>query len=379
MAVYQSKSVTKDGKSFFYKVQYTTGDSEETRTKVSKKYATREEAMQAEHDFLIWIVDYKDVPVDMTFQELYDKFIEDRKQVCKFTTLATYPNMYKYLKVFMKIKCVDYDIEHFNKWKKQMAANKKICLRYKNDILKHWKSVLNFGTRWYDFNFLSVYRKMDKFKDPNGLKKEMKYYTLPEFKKFISGEEDSMWRCYFQTLYYCGLRCGESRGLMWKDIDFNKKLLSVNRQVIDTPKDWDEPYVISDPKTKTSRRVIPICNVLLDAFNIYKNELELKNQYNINNFVFSPSDGTTPLRDNHILTRKKKIEKATGSKHIRTHDFRHSCASLLINSGGNVSMVAKYLGHSEVEETLNTYSHMFPSALDDVLNIVNNLKKGNNC
>ena len=376
MAVYQSKSVTKDGKSFFYKVQYTTGDSEETRTKVSKKYATREEAMQAEHDFLIWIVDYKDVPVDMTFQELYDKFIEDRKQVCKFTTLATYPNMYKYLKVFMKIKCVDYDIEHFNKWKKQMAANKKICLRYKNDILKHWKSVLNFGTRWYDFNFLSVYRKMDKFKDPNGLKKEMKYYTLPEFKKFISGEEDSMWRCYFQTLYYCGLRCGESRGLMWKDIDFNKKLLSVNRQVIDTPKDWDEPYVISDPKTKTSRRVIPICNVLLDAFNIYKNELESKNQYNINNFVFSPSDGTTPLRDNHILTRKKKIEKATGSKHIRTHDFRHSCASLLINSGGNVSMVAKYLGHSEVEETLNTNSHMFPSALDDVLNIVNNLKKG---
>lgn len=376
MAVYQSKSVTKDGKSFFYKVQYTTGDSEETRTKVSKKYATREEAMQAEHDFLIWIVDYKDVPVDMTFQELYDKFLEDRKQVCKFTTLATYPNMYKYLKVFMKIKCVDYDIEHFNKWKKQMVANKKICLRYKNDILKHWKSVLNFGTRWYDFNFLSVYRKMDKFKDPNGLKKEMKYYTLPEFKKFISGEEDSMWRCYFQTLYYCGLRCGESRGLMWKDIDFNKKLLSVNRQVIDTPKDWDEPYVISDPKTKTSRRVIPICNVLLDAFNIYKNELESKNQYNINNFVFSPSDGTTPLRDNHILTRKKKIEKATGSKHIRTHDFRHSCASLLINSGGNVSMVAKYLGHSEVEETLNTYSHMFPSALDDVLNIVNNLKKG---
>lgn len=376
MAVYQSKSVTKDGKSFFYKVQYTTGDSEETRTKVSKKYATREEAMQAEHDFLIWIVDYKDVPVDMTFQELYDKFLEDRKQVCKFTTLATYPNMYKYLKVFMKIKCVDYDIEHFNKWKKQMVANKKICLRYKNDILKHWKSVLNFGTRWYDFNFLSVYRKMDKFKDPNGLKKEMKYYTLPEFKKFISGEEDSMWRCYFQTLYYCGLRCGESRGLMWKDIDFNKKLLSVNRQVIDTPKDWDEPYVISDPKTKTSRRVIPICNVLLDSFNIYKNELESKNQYNINNFVFSPSDGTTPLRDNHILTRKKKIEKATGSKHIRTHDFRHSCASLLINSGGNVSMVAKYLGHSEVEETLNTYSHMFPSALDDVLNIVNNLKKG---
>ena len=41
------------------------------------------------------------------------------------------------------------------------------------------------------------------------------------------------------------------------------------------------------------------------------------------------------------------------------HDFRHSCASLLINNGANVTVVAKYLGHANIEQTLNTYSHMF--------------------
>ena len=47
---------------------------------------------------------------------------------------------------------------------------------------------------------------------------------------------------------------------------------------------------------------------------------------------------------------------------MQLHDFRHSCASLLINSGANISVVCKYLGHSDINETLNTYSHMFDSA-----------------
>ena len=63
--------------------------------------------------------------------------------------------------------------------------------------------------------------------------------------------------------------------------------------------------------------------------------------------------------------------------YIETHNKETGwigCASLLINSGGNVTMVAKYLGHSEIDETLNTYSHLFPSALDNVLNIINKLQ-----
>lgn len=61
-----------------------------------------------------------------------------------------------------------------------------------------------------------------------------------------------------------------------------------------------------------------------------------------------------------VLRRKKnEFAKKTGVKQIRIHDFRHSCASLLINNGANVTIVAKYLGHSKIDETLNTYSYVF--------------------
>lgn len=72
-------------------------------------------------------------------------------------------------------------------------------------------------------------------------------------------------------------------------------------------------------------------------------------------------------------TRCNKLSKMAGLKHIRIHDFRHLCSSLLINSGASVTMVAKYLGHPKIDVTLNTYSNMFQSALDGVINIINDL------
>lgn len=57
-------------------------------------------------------------------------------------------------------------------------------------------------------------------------------------------------------------------------------------------------------------------------------------------------------------------------KDIRIHDFRHSCASLLIDSGANITLVAKYLGHTKIDETLNTYLHMYQNRLDTIVNII---------
>ena len=57
-------------------------------------------------------------------------------------------------------------------------------------------------------------------------------------------------------------------------------------------------------------------------------------------------------------------------KDIRIHDFRHSCASLLIDSGANITLVAKYLGHTKIDETLNTYSHMYQNILDTIVSII---------
>ena len=80
-----------------------------------------------------------------------------------------------------------------------------------------------------------------------------------------------------------------------------------------------------------------------------------------------------PIHPDVLRRRKNENAKKAGVKQIRIHDFRHSCASLLINNGANITMVAKYLGHSKIDETLNTYSHMFKNKLDNIVDTINRL------
>ena len=66
-----------------------------------------------------------------------------------------------------------------------------------------------------------------------------------------------------------------------------------------------------------------------------------------------------------------KYEDLAGVKHIRVHDLRHSHASLLINKGQNILIVSKRLGHSDITQTLNTYSHLMPNTQKDIIAALN--------
>lgn len=185
-------------------------------------------------------------------------------------------------------------------------------------------------------------------------------------KKFISVEEDIKWICLFKVLYYCGHRRGELRGLTWKNINFEKRTLSVVQNVVNVSGDRGY-WQITTPKTRTSTRTIPIPEKVCEDLIEYKKECKRYYGFNDKWFVFGDVDPLHP----DVLRRKKNdnAEKA-GVKQIRIHDFRYSCASLLINNGANVTMVAKYLGHAKIEETLNTYSHIFQNKLDDIVNAI---------
>ena len=87
-------------------------------------------------------------------------------------------------------------------------------------------------------------------------------------------------------------------------------------------------------------------------------------------FVFGDE---APLRAEMLRHEKNRVARDAKIKQIRIHDFRHSCASLLINNGASILIVARYLGHTKIDETLNTYSHLFKNKLDDIVNMINDL------
>lgn len=367
MAVRQvnEKDWTKDGRKWIYEVRYKDVFGK-PQYKGSKKFHTKKEAQKAEREFLDSI-DTDAIANEMTFKELCDKHFEYQQDKVKVTTLRNYMKRRQHLVMFDSIKLKDLNIEHFEEWKKNI--NKlDMETSTKNDLYKYLKCILNYGSKWYNYNFTSMYNKMTNFNNPNEMPKEMEFWTKDEFDKFIAVETDLRFKAAFETLYYCGLRSGELRGLTWYDVNLESKELSVNKNI--TVNLDGKKYIVTTPKTKSSYRTIPMPDVLVDDL-IKLREMQ-NNYYDFNNkwYVFGSYE---PLVKSALRDRKNKDCKLAGVKQIRIHDFRHSCASLLINNGANITMVAKYLGHTKIDETLNTYTHMFRNKLDDIVGTINRL------
>lgn len=374
MAVRQvpEKNWTKDGRKWMFEIRVKDNNGKKHHYR-SKMFLTKKEAQKAEREY-INDIEKNNIKESITLGELMNEHFEYQKDKVKYTTQHNYKKKLSHFKSLIDIKISDLNINDIEKWKEEInnkltPAGTPLATRTKNDLFKYLKSILNYGTKWHDFNFASMYNKMTNFNNPNELPKEMEFYTYEEFKKFISVEDDIRFKTLFETLYYCGLRRGEIRGLTWNNIDFDRKELSIKQNVVNVSGDSGY-WLITTPKTKTSMRIIPMPNNLVSDMKLLKEESKKIYGFEEKWFVFGD---IAPIHPDVLRRRKNENAKKAGVKQIRIHDFRHSCASLLINNGANITMVAKYLGHSKIDETLNTYSHMFKNKLDNIVETINRL------
>lgn len=355
----------KQGKSWYFKTYYLNLLGERKQYK-SKRFLTKHEAEEAERVFVL-SKNNKGNDSSMTFNDLILSYCDFQKDKVKVSSYNNYHKNIYHLRSLLNIKIKDYSINHFNNWKESINKTNLSTIT-KNNIFKFLKSVINYGKKYLDLDFNNIENKMTSFNNPNELQKDMLFWTYEEFSKFIEQENELKYKAYFETLYYCGLRKGEANALNWNDVDFNNHTLSINKNI--TLKIKGKEYVILPPKTKSSIRILLIPkkleNDLKMLFKEYSKYSNFKNEW----FVFG---GCVPLKDSTITQRKSIHCKNAKIKEIRIHDFRHSCASLLIKSGASVGLVAKYLGHSKISTTLNTYTHMFKSEMEDIREIINNL------
>lgn len=206
----------------------------------------------------------------------------------------------------------------------------------------------------------------------------MSFYTPEEFKKYIEiarkqalekqKKEKNLyeWNFYvfFNIAYYTGLRKGEIHALCWNDINGN--YLSVKHSI--TQKLKNRTDVETPPKNKSSIRTLQIPLPLVKILKEHKKrQMQLPN-FSEDNRVLG--DGKC-LRDTTIQKRNMLYSSLVKVKTIRIHDFRHSHASLLANMGINIQEVARRLGHSNVEMTWNTYSHLYPKEAEKAIAILN--------
>ena len=152
-----------------------------------------------------------------------------------------------------------------------------------------------------------------------------------------------------------GLRQGEIFGLTVDRIDFLRRQLTVDRQLVTMP---DRAPYLAPPKTQASVRVVPLPQVVVDAVAAHLAT------WPTDQFVFTTELGD-PIRRTAFSERIwRPALKRAGLSGVTMHGLRHFYASLLIRHGESVKTVQARLGHASAAETLDTYSHLWPDSDD---------------
>lgn len=161
-------------------------------------------------------------------------------------------------------------------------------------------------------------------------------------------------------LAYCGPRVNEALALKVKDIDIDARRAHIRRtwtksktgaRKLGTPKTWE-------------RRAVPI-----PAFLVPELRALLAGR-GPEDYVFRATRGGAIDHKNWYNRVWRRALGAVGIPDdfgLTIHDLRHTAASLAIASGADVKLVQNMLGHRDATETLNTYSHLWPDRLDEVM------------
>lgn len=173
---------------------------------------------------------------------------------------------------------------------------------------------------------------------------------------------------FFRLLYFTGIRLGEALALTWKDFSGND--ICINKSLSKVYKENER--VINPPKTPNSNRFIQLDdNTKKELLTLKEKALHTYN-YKIDNlFIFG---GIKPLSRTTLKRYKDKYSKLANVPNIKFHNFRHSHATLL--SSGNIppSAISSRLGHSDINVTFKTYTHLFKNDEVKSLNFLNSLE-----
>ena len=319
------------------------------RVKHEKRgFKTKKEALTYEHEFLA----KKTSDINMGFGTFIDIYLDDMRPQLKESTMANKEHIIeahirKYFedRVLSEINSTDILQWQNELLSKRDSNGKGYSQTYLRTINNQLNAIFNHATRYYDLpkNPCLSHKKMGKSKS-----NEMLFWTLEEYTKFLEAMKKKPVSYYaFQILYWTGIRCGELLALTKADFDFERRIMSINKnyQVVKGEE------LITTPKTEKSIRQIDLPEFLCKEIQDYIDSL-YKVDDNSRLFVITKS---------YLHHEMDRGCKETGVKRIRVHDLRHSSCALLINLGYSPIQIAERLGHESVSVT-ERYSHLYPSA-----------------
>ncbi len=194
------------------------------------------------------------------------------------------------------------------------------------------KTMLNLAVKWKKLE-ANPARGIKKLKTDDS--KKRRFLTDAECGKLLKASPLRLYPIFF-ILLNTGMRKGELINLEWKDIDFNRGMIKIQRKPFWVP--------------KTGEREIPMSKKVLEV---------LKSLPRESDFVFTGKNGKT-LAPNTLRTQLCVIAKKAGIQDLtEVHALRHTFASRLFMKGIDAPTVQKLMGHTNIQTTM-IYTHQTP-------------------
>ncbi|MCH1959695.1 site-specific integrase [Romboutsia hominis] len=313
---------------------------------------------------------------DINFSDYLDYWYNEYVLVnCKFNTQVSYKSA---IENHIKPELGIYKLKSLTPAKLQEFFNKKHMDGMAKQSLTKYKGILSLSLKMavYPYQLIKesplTYIKLPK---SNKIKKDKKILSLDELEiilsKFPFGHR---FHIPLQIAFHTGLRASEVCGLTWNNIDLENKTLTVEKILLTKN---SSNFEFTSPKTTNSSRTIHIGDTLCNLLKKNKewqeeNELKYGKFYNHSNknYVCLDENG------NFINTNKFKYLSYVVNKNLNIpfnfHMLRHTHATLLFENGANPKDIQERLGHSRIDVTLNTYSHVTKKLKNETVDIFEN-------
>lgn len=185
-----------------------------------------------------------------------------------------------------------------------------------------------------------------------------KALTIENQRCFLQGAEGKSYENQYRFILQTGLRTGELVGLRWEDVDFDKKLLKIQRSMEfrHSVGEWR----IGEPKSKSGYRTIPLTDEAIRILHCQKaknDEIKENIPDEWKDIIFLCRKGT-PVKNSTYDTALFKICEKQGIDKFSMHVLRHTFATRCIEGGMKPKTLQKLLGHSNIGITMNLYVHV---------------------
>ena len=319
-----------------------------------------------------------DLSSDMLFADYLLEWLEIAKGRLAHATYGAYQGLLKSTIVpyFRKKKLTLRELEarHLQMFYSEMLR------RVTPNTVIHYHAVIHSALKYAVKTDMLIQNVADKVDRPRKNSFQPVFLSADEMQKMFEALRGTKLELPVLVAAFYGLRRGEVVGLKWDAIDFERNTITIKHIVTNAKIDGKCEIVCADrAKTKSSLRSLPLVS------NIREKLLALREQQKENRrvcgncyskkydgYVFVDAMGNI-FNPRSVTANFSKLLEQNGLRHIRFHDLRHSCASLLLANDVPLKHIQEWLGHSDIGTTANIYSHLDYKSKITSANVMDNI------